>query len=216
MLVLRLAGRAERRRQEPLRKNHARTQSLAVRPVATLANAIEAIAGSNHPGIRRGPLQILAKVFENRGMVRRHGGEVVEGFVDAGSETCCSHVVAEHAAVDHLREESRLRDQFVQKVRDILLSFRHKGFFVASAAAEGDDHSLFRTRQGQRPERSQTEQRCARCRTRNGAKKIAAIPRDGLSDFTRTGAAVVQATRTNDTSPLKSLLLKLYFYIFKR
>src|SRR5437660_4908655 len=55
-------------RQKVLRQNYSCSQSRAVRTVAAFSNAIEAVAGSNDPGIRSGALQVLAEIFKDRRM----------------------------------------------------------------------------------------------------------------------------------------------------
>lgn len=72
--------------QQPLWQDHPGAQSQPVSPVLALPNPMEAVAGSYDPGVGRGPAQVLAEVLEYRGVIGRHGGEVVEGFVDAGRQ----------------------------------------------------------------------------------------------------------------------------------
>src|SRR6185312_716766 len=146
MLILRFTSRRKRRGEQTLGKNYTSPQTLSVQPVPALANPIESVAGSNDPGIRCRPLQILAEVFENRGMIRRDRRKVVEGFVNACRETRGGNVMAENAAIDDLCKEGGLRNQLVQKVRNVFLPFRHKGFFIASTSAESYDYGLLRAR----------------------------------------------------------------------
>src|SRR5919109_4698140 len=67
MLVVGAAG--GRGRQEVLRENDARAGAWTVRTVAALANTIETVAWSDNPGVGGGALQILAEIFEDRGML---------------------------------------------------------------------------------------------------------------------------------------------------
>src|ERR1700745_119574 len=99
--------------------------------MTALADAIESVAGGYDPGVRRRPLQVFAEVLEDRRIFRRDGCEVVNRLVDAGGETGCRDVVAKDTAIDHLREESGLRNQFLDQVRDVLLAFGSEGFLIA-------------------------------------------------------------------------------------
>ena len=69
-------------------------------------------------------------------MLGRHRREIVERLVRAGDDAGGRDVVAQNAAVDHLRKKRRLRNQFVQQVGDVLLPVRHEGFVVPRAPAE--------------------------------------------------------------------------------
>src|SRR6476469_8794493 len=74
-------------------------------------------------------------------MFRRDRGEIIESLVYSGRETGCGNVMAEDSLVCHTREETRLRNEVVDQVRDVLLAFRGKGFLITRAAAKGDyDH----------------------------------------------------------------------------
>jgi hypothetical protein len=44
--------------------------------------------------------------------------------------------------IDNLREESTLRKQRLQQAWNVFMPFRGKGFLVASATTEGDDHGF--------------------------------------------------------------------------
>ena len=105
-------------------------------------------------------LEILAEVFEDRGIVGRHRREIVERLVGAGDDAGGRDVVAENAAIDHLREERRLRDQLVQQVRDVLLPVRHERLVVARASAEGDDNGFLSARRDHSAQR-RMRRRCA-------------------------------------------------------
>src|SRR6476659_9847890 len=104
-----------------LRQDDPRTKALAVKPVVALTNAVEPIAWSNHPGIVRTPLQILAEIFEDCGIVRRHSGKIVERLVDAGCQTGGCYVVPEDAAIHNLGEECGLGEERPNEIGNILL-----------------------------------------------------------------------------------------------
>ena len=69
-----------------LGKNDPGSEARPIGTIVALSDAIETIAGSDDPSIGGRAAQIFAKIFEGRGMFRRDGGEIVEGFVDAGGE----------------------------------------------------------------------------------------------------------------------------------
>src|SRR5256885_12619704 len=52
-------------RKQALRQDDASTQSGSIRTMTAFPNAIEPVAGSDHPRIGRWTLQVLAKVFEH-------------------------------------------------------------------------------------------------------------------------------------------------------
>src|SRR5205807_1724326 len=88
------------------------------------------------------------EVFENRRVFRRDGGKVVEGLVDPGGEAGCRDVVSQYSAIDHLGEKRGPWNQFAQKVRDVLLPFRHECLVVSRSSAERDHNRLLGSRQG--------------------------------------------------------------------
>ena len=53
---------------------------------AALSDTVKSVARSDHPGVRGRALQILAKVFEDRGMIRRHRSEIVQCFINSGGQ----------------------------------------------------------------------------------------------------------------------------------
>src|SRR5437763_16600128 len=130
MLIVGSAAACQSRGQQTLRQNDAGAQSRTIGAVPAFTNTVEAIAGSDYPGIGCGTLQILAEVFENRGIFGRYRGKVVEGLVNAGRQTGSGYVVAEDAAIDDLAEEGRARYELTKKVLDIVLAIRREGFIV--------------------------------------------------------------------------------------
>src|SRR5579859_4695551 len=130
------------RSEQMLGQDHPRSGAGTVRTIVALANAIESVARSDHPGVRERAMQVFAKVLEYRWMAGRHCGKVVEGFVDASGQAGSGDVVAEDPLIDYLGKETRLRDELLEEVRNILLPLRGEGFLVASPSAESDDDGL--------------------------------------------------------------------------
>src|SRR5579883_97842 len=120
-------------------KNDAGAGARAEGAIAAFADAIEAVAGGDDPGVRGGALEFLAEIFEDGGRFGGDGGEIVEGFVGAGGEAGGGDVMAENAAIDNLSKEGGLRNELLHQVGDVFLAFGSKSFLIASAAAEGDD-----------------------------------------------------------------------------
>ena len=75
-------------------------------------------------------------------MFRRDCGKIIEGFVYPRGQTCSRDVVAKNPMVCHLCKETRLRDEFAEHMRDVVLSLRREGFLIAGAATKGDDDDL--------------------------------------------------------------------------
>src|SRR5579875_1802158 len=98
--------------------------------MVALANTIEPVAWCDHPSIRRRPIQTLAKIFKHGRIVWRYSREIIECLIDTGCQTSGCNIVAKDAAVHDLRIESRLRDELVEQVRNVLLPFRHECFLV--------------------------------------------------------------------------------------
>ena len=97
--------------------------------------------------------------------------------------------MAKNAMIDHLREERALRDQLAEHVRDILLSLRREGLFVACAAAEGhDDHlGLFGHLHG--AQRCEAAQRARRGKTDGVAKEATPVKRSRFAARSREAFA---------------------------
>src|SRR5437667_6248226 len=57
--------------QKVLWQNHTRAEARSVRSMAALSDAVETIAGGDHPGIGRRSLQIAAVILEYRRVLRR-------------------------------------------------------------------------------------------------------------------------------------------------
>ncbi len=157
------------------------------------ADAIETVAGSDNPGILSGALEILAKVFKDGGMLRRKRGEIVDGFIDASGKAGGGHIVAEDAAIDDLREERGLRNEFADQVRNIFLTFGSEGFLVARSATEGydDDFAFFGSESGVK-QRSGAEERAAKREARGGAEEITAMVGKLTCAFLRSGCREVR------------------------
>src|SRR5262245_54618022 len=164
-------------------KDHARALARAVGAVAALAEAVEAVAGRDHPGIGSRPLQVLAKVFKDGGIFRRQGGEVVDRFIDAGGQARGRNVVAQNAAIDNLREKGRLRNQFLHQVRNVLLAFRSERFLIPGAASKSDDHDFSVALQYARPsEQAAGQESAGKRETRRVAKEFPAAPGDAAGN----------------------------------
>ena len=116
--------------------------------MAAFANPVESVAGRDYPRIRRGTLQILAEVFEDSGIFRRHRGKVVEGLINARRQTRRGHIMAEDAAIDNLAEERRARHQLTQQVLNVLLAVGREGFIIPGAATERDYDCFSDARRG--------------------------------------------------------------------
>src|ERR1035438_5905537 len=99
-----------------LGKDDRSTGSRAIRAAIAFANAVEPITGRDNPCIGRPALQVLAEVFEDRGMLGGNGGKVIEGFIDAGCEAGRGNVVAEYSLIGNVGEEARLRNELVEQV----------------------------------------------------------------------------------------------------
>jgi hypothetical protein len=126
-----------------------RPQTVAVKGVIAFADSVETVAGCDDPGVRCGTMKVATKVLEDGGAMRSDGSEVVEGLIDACSEACRGHIVAEDAAIDELCIEGGLGNKVVEKMWDVLLALRSKGLFVARTAAEGDDNDLLISKRSQ-------------------------------------------------------------------
>src|SRR3954462_8827435 len=100
----------------------------------TLSDTVESVTRRNYPRIRDRPLEILPEVLEHSWVVRCHSGKIIEGLVNTGRKAGRSNIMSQNPVVDYLGEKRRLRDQFAQKIRDILLPFRHECFFVACSS----------------------------------------------------------------------------------
>ena len=159
--------------------------------MGAFADAREAVAGRDDPGVRGGTLQVFAEIFEDSGIVGRNGGEVIERFIDAGGDAGGGDVVAENAFIDDVGEEGGLRDEFVQQVRDVLLAIGHEGFVVARAAAEGDHDGLAVLRDHHAAKRRPAEERRGCRGAGHLAKKVAAAGGNSARDFVRTAALLI-------------------------
>src|SRR5579883_193373 len=168
-----------------LGQNHSRTQALSIRAVAALPNVIEPIAWSHHPGIMQGPLPVLAKVLEDRRIVRRYRSEVIKRLIDSRRKARRRHVMPQNAFIHHLRIKRGLRKERLHHVGDVLLPFRSKGLFVPRAPAKRYDHHLLVLQLRKRAQRRKTEKRRGTCHARRRSQKIAPAPGDAPCHLTR-------------------------------
>src|ERR1700722_10898255 len=137
-------------------------------------------------------MEILTKILEYGGMLRRYGGEVIQSLVNAGRQTGGRYIVAKDALIHYLREKARLRDKFPQHVGDIFLPFGSEGLLVARASAEGDDDDFaFCDRLRTTHEWAPTHQCRSQSHTRRTAQKVAPVAADEPGQFPRIGRAVV-------------------------
>src|SRR5580700_9330520 len=125
-----------------LGKNHSGPQARAIGTVAAFADAIETVAGSNDPCVRRRALAVFAKVFKHRRVLRGKRGKIVDGFLDSCSQACGGDIVAQDSAIDHLGEESRPGNEFAHEMRDVSLALRRERLLVARSPAKRDDDYL--------------------------------------------------------------------------
>src|SRR5947208_10251382 len=125
-----------------LRQNDFGAEAGTVGAVLALANAVEAVAGGDHPGAGGGTVQIFAEILEDCGMFGWNCRKVVECFVDAGCQACGRHIVAQYSLIHHLSEETRLRSQLVEHVRDIFLPFGGERLLISSSSAKGNDNDF--------------------------------------------------------------------------
>src|SRR6185437_2141485 len=99
----------ERLLQKTLRQDYLGSVVRAERAGIAAADAIEAVARRNHPGVVRRAFQVLSKVLEDGWVFRRSRGEVIESFINSSRETGGSHVVPQNSAILHARKECALR-----------------------------------------------------------------------------------------------------------
>src|SRR5215471_953147 len=140
MPIIRAAGR--RCAQQIFRQNHSRARSWTEAAMTAFPNAIETIAGSNHPCIRGRPLEVFAEIFKYRGRFWRKRSKIVDGLIHASRQASGSDVVSQDPAIDHLGKKCRLRNQFSHQMGDILLPLRSKSFLIARTSTESNDHDF--------------------------------------------------------------------------
>src|SRR6185312_1897125 len=95
-------------------QNDSGPESRTIGTAFALPDPVESVARCNDPRVRNRASEVFAKVFENRGMFRRHCGKVIEGFVYTSSQTRGRYVVAENPLVRHLSKETRLWNEFTE------------------------------------------------------------------------------------------------------
>src|SRR5437879_8338350 len=155
--------------------------------MTALPDAVKTVAGRDHPGIGRWPLQIFAEIFEHRGRFGGNRGEVVERFINAGRQAGSCNVVAQDSAIHDLGKEAGLRDQVAHQVRDIFLPFQHERFLIASSATEGDHHYLSLASRRRSPCPGRAKKSAPQSHTRGIAKEIASSTSNNLADFACAG-----------------------------
>src|SRR5581483_9301711 len=112
-------------------QNDSRTEACPIGMVIALPDSVEAIAGSNNPGIGRWAFQVLAVILEYCRISWRNCRKVVEGLIYAGRQARGRDIVSKNSAIYDLREEGGAREHFPHHVWDIFLPFRSKGFLIA-------------------------------------------------------------------------------------
>ena len=190
--------------QQALGQNHARAQPGSMRGVAALADEAEAIAGSDDPRIGCGAMQRLAKIFEDRRVVRRDGGKIIEGLVDARYQACGRNIVAEDPSIHYLGEEGSLGNELPQEMRNIFLSLGHEGLFIACASSKGNHHCLLAFAHGHGAQRRERRQHGRGGRSGGCAKKFAPAPRDRVLD---PFARIPDRGRARAQKPLTSAIV---------
>src|SRR5919198_973277 len=154
--------------------------------VAAFADSVETVAGSDHPDIGRGTLQVPPKVFEDRRVFRRKGGEIVYALIDARCQAGRGDIVTQDSSVNDLAEEGGLGDEFIDEVRNILLTFGRECFLVPRAPAECDHYGFAQFCGGGAGPRegSKIQQRAAQPDPGGRPQKVTTPPRDLLHDLT--------------------------------
>src|SRR5579862_7507013 len=84
-----------RRGEQVLGKNDLSALAQAVGAMAAFADAVEAVAGGDNPGVRSGALKIAAEIFKDGGVFRRQGSEIVDGLVGTSRQAGRGDVVAQ-------------------------------------------------------------------------------------------------------------------------
>src|SRR5271168_3121098 len=99
--------------------------------MTAFTDAVETIAGRHNPSVRRRTLAVATEVFEDGWVLRRKRGKVVDGFVYSRRQARRCYIVSKNAAIYHLCEKSRLRNQLFHQVRYISLAFGRECLLVA-------------------------------------------------------------------------------------
>src|SRR5262245_50228171 len=142
MLVIGRRPRSQRLFEKAFWQDNFRAKARTERAGIAAANAIETVAGSDDPRIVRRTLQISAEIFEDCRVLWWNRGEIVKGFIDACCQAGRGDVVSQNAAILNTRKECASRQQFLKKMRNVLLALRPEGFFVEAASAERDNQWL--------------------------------------------------------------------------
>ena len=155
--------------------------------MVAFANAVETIAGRDHPGIGRRAPQVFAEIFEHRWMFGGTAAKLLTVSYTPGGKAGGGDVVAQDSPVHDLREEGRLRNEFAHQVRNVLLTFRREGLLVARSAAESDHDNFPFSCGGARPKPAgRTSSVPPRAIPAAVAQKIAAVAGELRRQFART------------------------------
>src|SRR5712692_2395798 len=141
MLVIGGAA-GHRRGQQMLRQNDAGAKAGPVRAVIAFADAVETVAGSHNPSIRRRTLQVFAEILEDGWVLRRKRSKIVDRLVDSRGETGGRDIMSEDSAIHDLGKKGGLRDQLSHQVRNIPLPLRHKRLLIPRASAKRNDDNF--------------------------------------------------------------------------
>ena len=138
---------------------------------------LKPLLGATTHASEAGASKVLAEIFEDGGMLGSNCGKIIESFVDAGREAGRGNVVAQDSVVGNVREEARLRNQLIEQVGNVFLTFRREGLLISGAAAEGDDDDLALLADGlSAQKRARSRKRGSESKSRRGAQEFAATP----------------------------------------
>src|SRR5690348_15083949 len=162
--------------------------------MTALTNALETVAGSNHPSVGGRALQILSKIFEDGRVLGRNWSEVVECFVCAGGEARIRDIVAQDASVHDLGKECCPRHQFRQQARNVLPALWPEGLIVSSASTKRDNHR-FAAWRACSVQRHRIKQNRAQAGAGQGMEEITTATGDRLGGLSQAHPADSQAVR---------------------
>ncbi len=133
-----------------LRQNDCSPGSRSIEARIAFADAIEPVARRNNPCIGGGPSQILAEVFKDSGMIRRHSRKVIQRLVHTCRKARRRHIVAQNTLVRHVRKKTGLGCELTDEMRDVFLPLGRKRLLIPRPSAEGnnDDFSALVRRFG--------------------------------------------------------------------
>src|ERR1700720_3083783 len=136
-------------------------------------------------------MQVSAEILENGRMFGRDCGKVVEGFVRAGSKARRSHIVAQDAAIDDLREKGGLGNHLAHQVRYVFLALRREGFLIARAPTKSDDDYFSPLHGGASQGDGRVEQRASQRYACGGTQEVAPGESQLPGEFHRAGSLIV-------------------------